>query len=143
MHGKHSFSTCFAVFAKQILACTLRSFIEQGNKQNCIDRTHFYNFYNVNIHSKGLCFEKKNNCSFGISIKNWPTFFRMTNFTAREPCLDECSHVEYIADVSTTKLSAAVLSDIGSLGDSFVTFSMYYRTFDVTRIAYHGKVTIF
>jgi hypothetical protein len=48
-----------------------------------------------------------------------------------------------MVDVSTTKLSAAVLSDIGSPGDSFVTFNMYYRTFDVTRIAYHGKVTLF
>jgi hypothetical protein len=50
--------------------------------------------------------------------------------------------MEYITDVSTTKLSSAFLNQLPDeypKGD-FLAFTVYFRTFDVIRTSYHGKV---
>jgi hypothetical protein len=70
----------------------------------------------------------------------------MGNIT-RNPaeCPDECDYMEYITDVTTTKLSETFLrAYIGGMADlnknSYVLFTVYYRSFDITTISYHGKV---
>ena len=75
-------------------------------------------------------------------------FKRYAKYTHSEDCLDECRHVEYVSDVSTTQLSQAFLSRL-SKGPThnnetkYITFTVYYKNFDFTRIAYHGKVISF
>jgi hypothetical protein len=70
----------------------------------------------------------------------------MRNIT-RNPaeCPDECDYMEYITDVTTTKVSETFLREyVGGMADltknSYVLFTVYYRSFDVTTISYHGKV---
>jgi hypothetical protein len=69
----------------------------------------------------------------------------MGNIT-RNPteCPDECDYMEYITDVTTTKVSETFLRGyIGGMADltkNYVLFTVYYRSFDITTISYHGKV---
>ena len=66
----------------------------------------------------------------------------------KEECLDECHLNEYVATVTTTQLSLAFITYLNYLNSftyttetaEFVSFTVYYRTFDNTVIAYHGKV---
>jgi hypothetical protein len=44
--------------------------------------------------------------SFGVFIVNKSMNGRINNFTSEE-CLEECTQVEYITDISTTQLSKA------------------------------------
>ena len=65
--------------------------------------------------------------------------------SAKEECLDECHLNEYVATVTTTQLSLAFITYLNSFTyttdtTEFVSFTVYYRTFDNTVIAYHGKV---
>jgi len=53
-----------------------------------------------------------------------------------EECLDECKYMEYTTDVSSTKMSEAY----HKLKNFSISFTVYYKTFDITKISYHGKV---
>jgi hypothetical protein len=88
---------------------------------------------------------RHNNFFLYIIISKLVNIYRMNNLAAFEQCLDECNYVEYVTDVSTTKLSDKFIKGLFSHRKSnisqVVSFTMYYRTFDVIRIAYHGKVS--
>ena len=55
-----------------------------------------------------------------------------------EECLDECNYIEYITDVSTIAMSDAYLKHFSV--NASISFTVYYKTFDITKISYHGKV---
>jgi hypothetical protein len=77
-------------------------------------------------------------------INELAKLYRMNNLTAAEKCLDECKYIQYITDVSTTRLTDSFIHELSSQKklniSEVISLTMYYRTFDVTRIAYHGKV---
>jgi hypothetical protein len=76
-------------------------------------------------------------------------FFRTPkNAVLAETCLDNCKAIDYVAKVSTTKLSKAFSQNLSLLAKnpnttSYISFTVFYRTFDITRISYHGKVMYF
>jgi hypothetical protein len=62
-------------------------------------------------------------------------------------CLEECKAEDYAYDVSTTELSEAFINyhkkTLDSpVKDKYIAFTIYYKSFDVTKIAYHGKVIL-
>ena len=74
---------------------------------------------------------------------NW--YLRLQLSTPKEECLDECKLIDYTVGISTTQLPQTTLNIMSTNyndtnGTNFVSFTVYYRTFDYTRIAYHGKV---
>ena len=81
-------------------------------------------------------------------VSNWITVnwkLRLQLSAPKEECLDECKLIDYTAKISTTKLPQTTLDFKPTLfhdpnDTNYVLFTVYYRTFDYTRIAYHGKV---
>jgi hypothetical protein len=70
---------------------------------------------------------------------------RMNNTLYPTVCPDECDSMEYVTDVTTTRVSNSFIKDLMQgrqdlSQNSFVVFTVYYRTFDITTISYHGKV---
>ncbi len=66
-------------------------------------------------------------------------------YFAFEDCFDECVYTEYITDISSTQLSEEFVSQLSRDGEQpndekFIRFSVYYKTYESSRIAYHGKV---
>ena len=62
-----------------------------------------------------------------------------------EKCLDECKLIKYNVYVSTTHLAKASMNIVSGLsedllGTNYAAFTVYYKSFDFTRIVYHGKV---
>ena len=70
----------------------------------------------------------------------------MDSTPSSDECSDECDFMEYVTDVTTTKVSDSFIQFLTQglhdpAQNNFVGFTVYYRTFDVTQISYHGKVT--
>jgi hypothetical protein len=71
---------------------------------------------------------------------------RFINYPPAE-CLEECNYIEYIADITSTQLSDDYAKEMMRISvfpkeTKFISLNVYYKTLDLSRVAYHGKVCI-